>query len=720
VTGTVRLGIGTRLRHDGDLVEVVEVHGTTVVLRDGRGRVTAAGVVELLAHPDRTQLIADRAELSTGDGEPAGVVWSLLDEDTRARVQERAAHVREVLTGYRSGTAELAADGEPRAGYRPDVGLMQRYENKAHELGVSTIAVRKWVAAFRQDGEAGLAPRGVTRPRDALGGVDPRWLDAARAVIDERTGRSTPTKALVLQTVEARLVGEFGEGVVPAPSRSKGYQLLGELSRGRNTFAGSAKGRRSIANRPVGVYGRLRATRPGEYLVLDTTPLDVFAMEPVTLRWVGAELTIAMDLYTRCIAGLRLTPVSTKSVDVASVIYQALRPRPVPDSWPAQARWPYHGIPTALVVNADHVDGPAHRGMPAVVPETLVVDHGRVYVSAHVTSACARVGISIQPARPYTPTDKPVERFFRTLRQGLLEALPGYKGPDVFSRGEKVEQEAFFFLDELEAIIREWVAVVYHHRPHDGLVDPHVPGMTLSPAQMFEHGVARAGYLQVPADPTLVYEFLQVAWRRIHHYGVEVAGLRYHGQVLVRYANRTSGYPSAQGRWPIHVDPDDVSRVFFRDPHDGTWHTLTWEHAPALGAPFSAEALAYARRLAACQDRFPDDRRTLAELLARWDAGLADTPAERRMALRLAQQRAALDLPDPRDDAEQVAKLDSVRQVVAAQTGTDHDNAADIALRTVPDLAGDDDEEADLDYDDGEEPEGAGVDFYADALEALR
>ena len=39
------------------------------------------------------------------------------------------------------------------------------------------------------------------------------------------------------------------------------------------------------------VLGRLRATRPGEYVVLDTTPLDVFAMEPVTMRWVGVELT---------------------------------------------------------------------------------------------------------------------------------------------------------------------------------------------------------------------------------------------------------------------------------------------------------------------------------------------------------------------------------------------------------------------------------------------
>jgi len=71
-----------------------------------------------------------------------------------------------------------------------------------------------------------------------------------------------------------------------------------------------------------------------------------------------------------------------------------------------------------------------------------------------VTSVYRRLGISIQPARLRTGRDKgPLERFFRTLREGLLEALPGYKGPDVYSRGLDPEGDAFFFLDELEAII---------------------------------------------------------------------------------------------------------------------------------------------------------------------------------------------------------------------------------------------------------------------------
>ena len=77
---------------------------------------------------------------------------------------------------------------------------------------------------------------------------------------------------------------------------------------------------------------------------------------------------------------------------------------------------------------------------------------------------CQRLGINIQPAIPHKPTDKPtIERFFRTLRQGLLEHLAAYKGPDVYSRGKDIEDQAFYYVPELEAILREWVGDLPPH-----------------------------------------------------------------------------------------------------------------------------------------------------------------------------------------------------------------------------------------------------------------
>ncbi len=136
---------------------------------------------------------------------------------------------------------------------------------------------------------------------------------------------------------------------------------------------------------------------------MDTTRLDVFALDPVTLRWVQAELTVGMDWYTRCVSGIRVTPVSTKSVDATSVLYRAYRPRPAGEGWPVHAVWPEHGNPRSVLVDVEAVEGPlVGAAGPVIVPETLVIDHGKIYVSEHLTSVCQRMGISIQPARSET------------------------------------------------------------------------------------------------------------------------------------------------------------------------------------------------------------------------------------------------------------------------------------------------------------------------------
>ena len=139
-----------------------------------------------------------------------------------------------------------------------------------------------------------------------------------------------------------------------------------------------------------------------------------------------------------------------------------------------------------------------------------------------------------------------------------------------------------------------------------------------------------------------------------------------------------------------------MSRIYFRDPGDSRWHELAWEHAADLDVPFSAETLAYAKALAARTERFPDTRRALLDLLEAWNLGLAANRAERRMALRLAAERAALQAP-PQPEGN-VVTLPAVRAVQAAQQLESGMDAA------APPAAGDG---------------GHGDDFYADALETV-
>ncbi|MCX4826119.1 transposase [Streptomyces sp. NBC_01142] len=679
--------------YDGELVEVVETAATAagneVVLKDRLSRLLRVSVRELL-FSDRVQFVSDGPGSSSADNmDLASVVLSQLGLEERRQLLERAEHVREVLYGYRSGSRELAGEGEPRPGYDPALPRMVRYQTKADELGVSVRTIGRWVARLESGGEAALATSMLTK--SVLDRCDPRWVEAAIEVMVEYVDQATPMRKTVIDRTRARLIARFGEEAVTVPSKSKAYEALALLEKQHPTFRLSTKRNRDIAGRPKEAYGRLRATRPGEYVLMDTTRLDVFALDPLTLRWVNCELTVAMCWYTRCIVGMRLTPVSTKAVDAASVLYQAYRPLPVLPSWPAEAVWPEHGIPRSVLVDPRAIEGPIARAAgPALAPETIVIDHGKIYVSDHLTSVCARMGISIQPVRLRTGRDKgPIERFFRTLRQDLLYGLPGYKGPDIFSRGVDPEGEAFFFLDELANKIRQWIAACYHHKPHRSLVEPGVPGLRMSPAQMFAHGMARAGYIEVPRDPHLGLEFLETSWRTIQPYGVEIGGCRYDGAGLPK-DGRPSPYPN--GLWPFQVNPDDITHVYFRD-QDRRWRVLHWEHAPVLNMPMSRDALRYGRALAAKQYRHPNDLLVTADLFERWNLGFGQTLAERRMALRMARDQAAfvIDIEDDKPVAEDSGP--------PAQEIGDHD-AADFE---------DFDGGTDLDEDA----------FYADALEDL-
>jgi hypothetical protein len=60
--------------------------------------------------------------------------------------------------------------------------------------------------------------------------------------------------------------------------------------------------------------------------------------------------------------------------------------------------------------------------------------------------------------------DPSAEDFSAPCLQRLPAALPGYKGPDVYSRGADPEGCAYFFADELEQVVREWISGIRHCR----------------------------------------------------------------------------------------------------------------------------------------------------------------------------------------------------------------------------------------------------------------
>jgi transposase InsO family protein len=702
----IPVGVGTRFAYDGEIVEIVELHtvdgAPEVLVKDLRSEVVRRFALAELMFSDRARLLsADLSdEVVNARGDTPAVVWSAAPEIARRQARARAAHVREVLTGYRSGSAETALPGEPRTTYRTSVPMGKRIAAKAKEIRAGRRTVDRWVKLYREGGEAALISAKAVQPERGSKTFG-LFEQTALEIMIEHTDKSRPNKTFVDSHARARIIATYGKDAVRLPSHATANRILRRLEKQHPIFDHSTKLNRDIAGRPLSAYGKLHPARPGEYLLMDTTRLDVFAMDPQTLRWVGVDLTVGMDWYSRCITGLRLTPVSTKSIDAAAVLYQSFRPMAAGKDWPRDALWPPHGVPKSVLVELEALDDASvMAATPAIVPETIVVDHAKIYVGEHVTSACRRMGISIQPARLRMGRDKgPVERFFRTVREGFLQELPGYKGPDVYSRGVAPEQDAYFFIDELEALLREWVATVYHRRRHRGIGEAGLWALKFSPVQMFEHGIARAGYLEAPRDPELAYQFLKVEWRTIQHSGVEIDGRIYRGDVLGNYVGTQSPYRERKYQWPIHVNPDDIRWVYFFDEKTTRkWCSLKWTLADALTMPFSDEGLKLARKQARSKYRFVDDKLALAELLERRRLSQGHTLEERRMALRLSREQHSLGM-------DLTAAQESSTKSSSDRPSPDKLDSADDAQPLVDEL-----DEPPTETDDG---------FYDDGLEDI-
>jgi hypothetical protein len=141
-----------------------------------------------------------------------------------------------------------------------------------------------------------------------------------------------------------------------------------------------------------------------------------------------------------------------------------------------------------------------------------------------------------------------------------------------------------------------------------------------------------------------------------------------------------------------------------------------------VAAPFSADTLAFARKLVLADGRHVGDRTALAELLSRWDAGLVRHPAERRMAIRASQVRAAdIAKTTPRQDpAEVCADVAALPSVVALR---DAEASVPQPHRRLAEQTSDDDLDEDLDdpaCDEAFSEAASDEDFYAGALEVLR
>ncbi|WP_349675497.1 Mu transposase C-terminal domain-containing protein [Pseudonocardia sp. EC080625-04] len=614
------LASGEEIRLEGRSYRVAALDGASVRLVDVTGTATVMLVGSLMADPSFELVTRQRprpAEHAT---------LELLPDEVRASALWWERHVVEVVTGV---PPDAAPGTVPCPDYDPARhSLRQRELAKhaalaaaGHQVGLSTL--KRLRRRYETDGLWGLVDQRharAARGRAPGGRTDPRVVEATRRAIAEQTQRSTGTVDRLRRRVEQLLADD--PQPPPMPAERTFYRLVARLSSGQHTF-GSARTRRSLAKQPDGPFATVTVTRPGEWTQIDSTPLDVrVVLDDGTVDRV--ELTGLVDQATRTIAAAVLRP-TTKAVDAALLLARAVTPEPMRPGWTDALRMTRSVLPHESLTSID--TRLAHAAArPVIVPETIVCDHGKAYLSATFRSACRSLGISLQPAHPDTPTDKPIiERTLGSIATLFAQYVAGYVGRSVEHRGHRAEQEAVWSMTELQALLDEWIVAVWQNRPHDGLRDPLTPGQALTPNERYAALVAVAGYVPVPLGHDDYIELLPVSWRAINSYGIKLGRRRYDSAALNPYRGQTSGVEAKNGRWEVHHDPYDISRLWVRNHHDEAPRFLeaTWTHLRTTPVPFGEHIWAHAREILAARGRDPVTEAEIAEAAAR----LLDTAA---------------------------------------------------------------------------------------------
>lgn len=613
---TRALRLGHRIAWGEETFTVIALNGTTVTLQDHRGELSAVLLTHLMDSPGFEALDAGPPRRVPQDGRLAS-----LDDDEQSRVRWLEGQLLEVETGHHP---DHAPETPGRPEYDPiNHTLDERERAKVTELRaaghtMSLRSLQRLRADYRREGLLGLVDKRKLRRLSPASNTDPRVVTALETLLVDKRGHSTVQRNVLFAEVRRCLDTEFGPGVVELPSKATLYRLANYLDRGRRNFVSEAS-RRTAVNRPERPFTPSSVIRPGEQVQIDTNTLDIMCRyaDGVTRR---AELTMAIDGATRSILTGIIAP-TTKAVDAAAVLARQLVPEPMRPGWEESLHHAHSTMPHERLLAID--ERLAHAAAkPVIVPETIVCDRGSVYMSQTFQRACRSLGISVQPARPYTPTDKAiVERTFSSINSLFCQHVAGYTGRDTTRRGPNVAEQATWTVEQLQELFDEWVVACWQTRPHEGLSHIWGEGRDLSPNEMFAICVARSGYVPLPLTGEDYIELLPAEFRTVNDDGITIANRTYDCKELNPYRRLESGLPGKNKRWEVHYDPYDVTIIWLRDHRENQWITVPWVYRSLISQPFGLALWEHARRLIT-ERRGPrpaeaDVARTVAELLDR-------------------------------------------------------------------------------------------------------
>jgi putative transposase len=309
------------------------------------------------------------------------------------------------------------------------------------------------------------------------------------------------------------------------------------------------EGRKAARDRFAPVTNSLESPQPLALVQMDHTLVDVIVVDsetraPIQRPW----LTLAIDVYSRCVLGFYLSLEPPSATSVALCIAHAVFPKKY---------W--------LIERDVAIDWPMHGLM-----RRLHLDNAKEFRSEALRRGCEQYGIAID----YRPVRTPhygghIERLIGTM-MGKVHLLPGTTFSSIQAKGENdPEKDASMTVHELERWLSLAIAGEYHCTPHRSL------GTT--PLGAWQQ--AQPGQTEAPLDPMadarrFLIDFLPLERRLVRRDGIALNSIHYWADILRSWIGKND--PMI-----VRYDPRDLSRIYLYAP-DGNYYDIPYRD---LGRP---------------------------------------------------------------------------------------------------------------------------------------
>ena len=433
--------------------------------------------------------------------------------------------------------------------YKELAAHCKKFPGPTNQKAPSVRSVRRWLAAYRQRRDVtALADQSQAR-RSSIDGALLGILEEAieTTLLTRNRKKKIDAYDEVVALIENKNRGVGDESLrVRIPSRAAVYRVLREI----DNYAADKRrlGSAEANNRNRTALATLRPKRNLERVELDHMLLDIILVDDRTGLALGRPwLTVAIDCNSRLIVGLHLSFDSPCANSVLQCIKSGILPKDqvlarFPD---ISAPWPAYGI--------------WHK---------LVLDNGKEMHSDRLKRAALELGICLA----YCPSRKPwykghVERFNRTVNDGLIHSLPGttFSNP-IHRAGYPSKAMACLGFRTFEKILYRWILEEYHRRPHRSL--------RCSPLERWTHCEEISAHIlpAVPAELDLL--MANVKSKPVFHYGIDLESIRYNSAALQDVARRLKPFVDGKVKAPkmdVRFHDHTVDYVDVLDPTTSTY-----------------------------------------------------------------------------------------------------------------------------------------------------